>query len=156
MGKGYGKSFGNYGEWKGDGKGDGKGEKGKGKGYQGTCWKCGKVGHKALECRSQGINNVEEEQGDEVELGGVWMVAAIDTTETGFVPVKQAKRWSSKAADFCLHGTGCLLQAGMHLCRHKRKSIVFFFSYHGVPGIWPLHPACGHFTQRTVQAPNRT
>ena len=31
----------------------GKGLKGKGKGYQGTCWRCWQVGHKAAECHVQ-------------------------------------------------------------------------------------------------------
>ena len=38
----------------------GKGQKGKGKGYQGTCWKCWRVGHKAAECQ---VQQVEFEQG---------------------------------------------------------------------------------------------
>ena len=44
--KGAGKGMG----WKGgyDAKGGGKGSKGKG--YQGTCYSCGKVGHKEAEC----------------------------------------------------------------------------------------------------------
>ena len=37
----------------------GKGSKGGGKGYQGTCWRCGQVGHKAAECTKL-VHFVEE------------------------------------------------------------------------------------------------
>ena len=58
-GKGWGKQpFGYY--QKGDQKG--KGDKGKGKGYQGVCWNCGKVGHKANECHAKGMHHVHEEE----------------------------------------------------------------------------------------------
>jgi len=97
-GKGwYGKGGGEYGKgggekgWKGtmwksgcDFKGGknagGKGWKGGGKGfgYQGTCFTCGKVGHKAAECG--GIYEVrdgdEEDAGKDV--GGIWVVARVD------------------------------------------------------------------------------
>ena len=63
--------------------GGGKGDKGKGKGYQGSCFKCGKVGHKQWECQAfdqTGINYAEEED-DETQthdLGGVTMVAGVE------------------------------------------------------------------------------
>ena len=47
--KGGYKGDGKNNQYKGDGKG-GKGQKVGGKGYQGTCWRCGMVGHKANEC----------------------------------------------------------------------------------------------------------
>ena len=53
---------------------------GKGYGYQGVCWNCGKVGHKSNECG--GINEVEGEdvQKDEmsVELGRIWNICKVD------------------------------------------------------------------------------
>ena len=69
----------------------GKGSKGKGKGYQGTCWGCGQVGHKQTECQSQGQNRVPV-QGAEVPapeqlassvvgsvgIGSVWEVGSVD------------------------------------------------------------------------------
>lgn len=66
-------------------KGGGKGDKGKGKGYQRTCFKCGKVGHKAAECRSDAmgserrayeVEEVEEEEQTK-EVGGVWLIAHV-------------------------------------------------------------------------------
>ena len=68
---------------KGEGKGGtkgGKGSKGGGKGYQGTCWRCGQVGHKAAECTKH-VHFVEEaspREVEEVEVGGVWMVGCVD------------------------------------------------------------------------------
>jgi hypothetical protein len=82
-GKGKGKGKTN------DGKGKGKGKGAGGKGYQGTCFKCGKVGHKANECWGQArtaygvdIEDDEEEGGleqGEREVGGVWMVGNVET-----------------------------------------------------------------------------
>ena len=66
--------------------------KGKGKGYQGTCFQCGKVGHKKAECWAgkggRGTYNVEEEveegcedhqHPEERPIGGVWLIAGVDT-----------------------------------------------------------------------------
>ena len=82
------------------GKGGKGGDKGKGKGggYQGTCWRCGKVGHKTAECYVR-INNVEEEgweeEGTEVEeeteVGGVWLVGNVGKKEDGFTTVVRRK-----------------------------------------------------------------
>ena len=62
------------------GKGGGAG-KGLGKGYQGTCWRCNKVGHKAIECFAN-VNEVEageEEYDSEVrECGSVWLVGHVE------------------------------------------------------------------------------
>ena len=86
--KGGGKGF--SGGWKGGGKakgaekgykgGSAKG-KGKGKGYQGECWRCHQIGHKAYEC--YGLDEEGEQQpeeGEEVEeIGGCFMVAGIES-----------------------------------------------------------------------------
>lgn len=90
----YGKGFGEKGKgsgWKGGGysKGGGFGKgggKGKGFGYQGTCYRCGVVGHKAAECEREGVHGVEEgktgaeeNQGGETGgVGGVWLVAGVE------------------------------------------------------------------------------
>jgi hypothetical protein len=94
-GKGFGKDFHDKGGFKGYDKGGGKGYSygkgngyGKGgKGYLGTCFACGRVGHKAAECRS--VHNVEEELPqqeqktttiEEVSVGGgVWVIGAVET-----------------------------------------------------------------------------
>ena len=71
----------------------GKGNKGKsgGKGYQGICWLCGEVGHKAAECggkgrRSGGVEAVEEEE-VVADVGGVWTIASVEKGRT------KAKGW---------------------------------------------------------------
>jgi hypothetical protein len=90
-GKGKGEAKGK-GEPKGYGKGGAKGgEKGKGKGYQGNCFHCGQLGHKAIECpnwwkQKQGIamvDEVMEEMADEnAEIGGVWMIGSVEVKTT--------------------------------------------------------------------------
>ena len=90
--KGGGKSggtFAGYGKGSGDWQGKYGGKPhpgahqshgdGKGKGYQGACFKCGKVGHKAFECRS--IQMVEGD-GDEKIIDGVWMVGQVGVEST--------------------------------------------------------------------------
>lgn len=58
---------------------------GKGKGYQGKCFTCGRVGHKAWECQnSVGAHAVSEEydqnevQAGAVEVGTIWSIGAVD------------------------------------------------------------------------------
>jgi hypothetical protein len=91
--KGKGKENHNFGGYYGKGKGkdSGKGgfSKGGGKGYQGTCYSCGKVGHKAWECKG-GVHNVEQQQQpqshehlnttvEEVSVGGgIWMIGEVE------------------------------------------------------------------------------
>ena len=70
----------NLSEGKGKGKGS-EGKGGKGWGYQGTCFNCGKVGHKAAECVSTWapqVAEVGEEVIGSVEVGGVWVVACVE------------------------------------------------------------------------------
>ena len=76
--KGGYKGDGKNNQHKGDGKG-GKGQKGGGKGYQGTCWRCGMVGHKANECTKQiqEVEGVNEEVVEEVHVGGLWMIGTV-------------------------------------------------------------------------------
>jgi hypothetical protein len=77
-GKGSGKDFGK------GGKDSGKGGA-SGKGYQGACFNCGKIGHKAWECRSgKGIHAVEEQEDEKdevpagaVEIGTIWNIGAV-------------------------------------------------------------------------------
>ena len=87
-GKGDGQKGGGKGQWnKGGGKGQQPTPKGKGKGYQGTCWKCGKVGHKSNECWNAKAFNVEEdaeEPSEDMEalegcVDSVWLVAGVET-----------------------------------------------------------------------------
>ena len=103
-GKGWqGKGWQGKGGWegveaKGGGKGAAKGGKGKGDkgggkgwGYQGVCWKCNKIGHKANECWEgcpiQGLENEGETEGDKKEVGGVWVVASVDEK----VPIRRTR-----------------------------------------------------------------
>ena len=65
--------------------------KGGGKGYQGTCWTCGQVGHKSGEgkCGGKGgvdraVQEVEEERGiavQGVEIGGLWSICHVAKEE---------------------------------------------------------------------------
>ena len=71
---------------KGQGKADGKTKgynKGKsgGKGYMGTCWTCGKLGHKSNECNNMLVDAVDGRQAveDTVEVGGVWMIGNVES-----------------------------------------------------------------------------
>ena len=79
------------GQEKGKGKGKGKGNsaekgKGEGKGYQGTCWNCGKVGHKASECweraSAAAVEEVDDNEGDDEDgrrsVDSVWMIPSVE------------------------------------------------------------------------------
>lgn len=87
FGKG-GKDFGKGGKDFGKG-GKDSGKGGGGKGYQGTCFNCGKVGHKAWECRSgKRINAIEEHEDEDeevqaaaVEIGTVWNIGAVEVNK---------------------------------------------------------------------------
>ena len=83
MGKHQGQMQAPWQTWNGGKNGGGKGSGKQGKGYQGTCWTCGEVGHKSAECKHGGarVNNVEDEN-KEQEIGGVvWDVGAVDRVE---------------------------------------------------------------------------
>ena len=78
--KGFGKAPYGYGA---KGQGQVQTDKGKGKGYQGTCWSCGKVGHKANECTAKDAGYVEDEGEEEsVEVEGMWEVSNVVAAET--------------------------------------------------------------------------
>ena len=100
-GKGYQNYFQGYQVYQASSTNDYKGKggyqndsSGTGQGYQGQCHKCGKVGHKAAECRSSGwnVHAVEEEECKEeqpgweepaeVDVGTVWSVGHIDVLST--------------------------------------------------------------------------
>ena len=90
-GKGWVKGGWKGGDWKGGGKGwnDGKGygkgggkSTAKGYGYQGQCWRCLQIGHKANECTVQMVAQTTEE-GTSSENGsecahGVWTVSSVE------------------------------------------------------------------------------
>ena len=80
--KGKGKGKGVTDVYRGGDKGKGKGDKGAGKGgFKGTCYKCGKQGHRAADCRTR-VDMVDEyEDEDECEMqpvGGVWTIGQIE------------------------------------------------------------------------------
>jgi hypothetical protein len=90
--KGYGKECGGF-YSKGAGKdgykgykGFGKnGDKGKGKGFSGSCFVCGEVGHRAVNCpKKQGGTNMEigavgQDAAESTVVGGVWEIAAVES-----------------------------------------------------------------------------
>ena len=102
--KGGGKSYfggkgkggkGGFGKGGKGGKGDfGKGGKqGGGKGYQGTCFTCGKVGHKAWECwGAYAVEEMEEQPNQQQnqheeetqECGSVWVIGNVNVEEEEF------------------------------------------------------------------------
>ena len=66
-------------------KGKGKGDKGAGKGgFKGACYKCGKQGHRAADCRAR-VNMVDEHEHEDDNgfqpVGGVWSVDQIEILE---------------------------------------------------------------------------
>ena len=68
--------------FRGGDKGKGNGDKGAGKGgFKGTCYKCGKQGHKAADCRTRVDMADEYEDEDECQMqpvGGVWTSGQIE------------------------------------------------------------------------------
>ena len=86
-GKGKGKGGLNGDGGKSGGKSGGKGGKAGGKGYQGTCWNCGKVGHKSAECwqgrSAAAVDEVDEENGEAERrsVDSVWMIASVEEAE---------------------------------------------------------------------------
>ena len=107
-GKGKGESEGKGGFGKGNKGGKGGGE---GFGYQGACWRCWKVGHKAAECNVNWIGEATEEEGGvpakdemsanevvEVETGRPWVVGSVTEVtdppvpEVGFLRVRRNTR----------------------------------------------------------------
>ncbi len=102
-GKGKGK---NGATGKGGRKGKGKekgGEskgRGKGKGYQGAFWTCGKTGHKSWECAGKPIGSVEEageeEAEDEVNVGTVWNIGAVEKIVAAVVPMEVDRKIAKK------------------------------------------------------------
>jgi hypothetical protein len=73
--KGKGKGH-EKGKGKGQGQEKGKG-KGKGKSFPGTCWTCGKDGHRAHDCKMK-VQSVDDEAEEETPIGGVWMIGAVE------------------------------------------------------------------------------
>ena len=83
---------GGKGDWIKGGKGElkyyGKGNpRTDGWGYQGSCWRCGKIGHKANECQVKNVRDVEEggaaepekEKGiNSVDISTVWNICGVE------------------------------------------------------------------------------
>ena len=75
------------------------------RGYQGTCWKCGTVGHEAHECTNprqcpyyqRQANNIEEGSTEDIDVGGIWMIGNIDAEDWVEVPPGLGKLWTRSA-----------------------------------------------------------
>jgi hypothetical protein len=101
FGKGGGKDIGKGGKDSGKGGKDaGKGSRDNGKGYQGVCFNCGKVGHKAWECRSRRqVGAVDEENDDEgevqagsVEIGTIWNIGGVEVNKVQKMEVEEGPK----------------------------------------------------------------
>ena len=151
--KGKGKGGGKGAE-KGKGKGPGKGGpgkggalKGKGKGYQGTCWWCGKVGHKQNECTAW-VQDVEDNP-DETPIedcGGLWSVVAGVDEERGDGPGREDEGLSQSRRSF---GSS---QRGFGVPQRREGPLRFWSSKRAVespPGL------SGRWRQTRVETKNR-
>ena len=107
---GKGVKGGGMGMAKGDGKGGGKAWYGKGfyGGYQGTCHRCGQVGHKAVECGVRIVGEVPEvsgsaeESAQDVPMGGLWTIGAVEAVESGGKggrKGRKGKRWAPRVGE---------------------------------------------------------
>ena len=76
-----------------------------GKGYQGACYNCGKIGHKRWECRAPvRTNAVEEEEIEEQEMGGVWMIGQV---EEQAIEKDECGVCGEESEEEVYHGTCC-------------------------------------------------
>ena len=106
MGEEKGKDFGKGGtDFGKGGKEYGKGGEDSGKGYQDACFNCGKVGHKAWECRSRSVGVVDEEnngnvegevQAGAVEMGTSWNIGGVGINKVRWRLTMTQKRRRSR------------------------------------------------------------
>ena len=81
----------------------------KGKGYQGECWNCGKVGHKSNECTKMMVDNVMEEVVDEeCEVGGLWMIGNLEVE----MECKEPQCGGDVGLHLALEAVDCIRQSG--------------------------------------------
>ena len=86
----------------------GAGKKGVGKGYQGTCWTCGKVGHKAAECNATQVNGVADDPDPQqvASVGGVWMISQVSDVSSSAVASSSCRSCSAIAGSPPLRPAG--------------------------------------------------
>ena len=154
-GKGKGKDFGKGGKDYGKGCRDsGKRGKDSGKGYQGACFNCGKVSHKAWECRSRSQvgavgeenygNDEGEEQAGAVEIGTIWNIGGVEINKVQKTEVENDPK--TKAIEITVDsgaGASCWPAKSLKniLLKEKDKGVRFKaangteLKYHGTKNI---------------------
>ena len=100
----------------------------KGKGYQGECWNCGKVGHKSNECTKMMVDNVMEEVvEEECEVGGLWRIGNLEVEKECKEMRPTPQCGDDVGSSFALEAVDCIRQSGTFtVVKEMSKSFTSF------------------------------